>query len=345
MESSNPVQVGKFIIHRPLNAGSFGKLFTARLADEKECNYVVKSASLQHAEGMNQMANEIRVYKALQEDGVISKQFEHEIETHFARYFDSGIIESSKDAYLVIDRLDTDLYTLFESSARRKFSLKTTLMIADQMLHALESLHQIGFVHSDIKPNNIVAQRSKPGLKLVDFGLSQPFVDSVTSKHVVMHENNFLRGSARYASLNQHFGFTSARRDDLESLMYTLIFLMKGDLPWQRVIQSDWTKQRKFEAIAQCKVKTSVVDLCQNLDPVFALMLSRCRQMRYDEGIDFSFMRQCIIASCQRNGLTFPFDDVFDWTTAIKPKVTSTSNVIDTTLPVVKTGLNGTMYI
>ena len=56
-----------------------------------------------------------------------------------------------------------------------KFSLKTSLMCGLQVLEQLEMLHDTGFIHRDIKPNNITVGLGQDTSKLflIDFGLAK----------------------------------------------------------------------------------------------------------------------------------------------------------------------------
>lgn len=54
--------------------------------------------------------------------------------------------------------------------------------------------------------------------------------------------------------------YQNSRRDDLESLIYTLIYLIKGNLPWKSTINREF-----FDEILNKKINTKISDLCQGL--------------------------------------------------------------------------------
>lgn len=70
-----------------------------------------------------------------------------------------------------------------------------------------------------------------------------------------MIEDKELVGTPRYASQATHKGYEQARRDDLEVIGNTLIFLYKGSLPWEHYFEGA-NKYEKYLNIAK-KVKST----------------------------------------------------------------------------------------
>ena len=63
---------------------------------------------------------------------------------------------------------------------------------------------------------------------VIDFGLAKRYKDIKTGKHIEIKGGKSLVGTARYASVNSHKGYTFSRRDDLISMTYMIIYLLKG---------------------------------------------------------------------------------------------------------------------
>jgi serine/threonine protein kinase len=86
-------------------------------------------------------------------------------------------------------------------------------------------MHKKRFVHRDIKPDNFLMGLfdKTSTLHIVDMGLSKSYIDQQTKKHIPHRKDKLLTGTARYASLNSHFGHELSRRDDLEAIGYLLI--------------------------------------------------------------------------------------------------------------------------
>ena len=72
-----------------------------------------------------------------------------------------------------------------------------------------------------------------------------------------------MTGTARFASINTHLGAEQSRRDDLECLAYTVIYLYKGELPWQGLKAN--TKSEKYAKIMDIKTVTSINSLCSGM--------------------------------------------------------------------------------
>lgn len=88
-------------------------------------------------------------------------------------------------------------------------------------------------MHNDIKMENIVIGKDDSHkIYLIDFGLSQTYV-SENGQHVAKKYMKRFSGNFIFASLNSCRGYNKSRRDDMESLLYLLIYMLNGnDLPW-----------------------------------------------------------------------------------------------------------------
>jgi hypothetical protein len=89
--------------------------------------------------------------------------------------------------------------------------------------------------------------------------------DIICNTHVEYDQKpDVFRGTVRYASVHAHLGRTASRRDDLESLAYTLLFLLKGRLPWQ-----GYQGDNKGFLVCKKKMATSADMLCRYTHQAF----------------------------------------------------------------------------
>ena len=144
-----------------------------------------------------------------------------------------------------------------------KINLQTTLRLAVQIIDRLEHVHSNSYIHRDLKPNNFLIGRGSRlnTIYLVDFGLARSYRDKGTGAHIIFKDKNQIVGTIAFASINAHYGVEQSRRDDMESLGYVLIYLLRGFLPWQDLHKGDY----KEGAVLQCKTSTTTEMLCAGL--------------------------------------------------------------------------------
>lgn len=211
---------------------------------------------------------------------------------------------------MVIDLLGKSLEDLFNDTGRR-FSLKTVLMLADQLLCRLEIIHTKCYIHRDIKPDNFLVGRGsrRHMVYVIDFGLAKLFRDPRNHRHIPYREGKNLTGTARYASINTHMGIEQARRDDMESLGYVLMYFLRGSLPWQGLKAN--TKTQKYERILERKISTSTEMLCRGFPAEFRSYFEHVRSLRFDDRPDYDYVKRLFRELFFRKG--FSYDNIFDW--------------------------------
>ena len=210
---------------------------------------------------------------------------------------------------LIEPLLGGTLYSLYLDQ-NKNFTLKDICLISLQCISRLESVHNKGIIHCDIKPENFcVGLRDKRIIYLIDFGISKKYRSDRTKKHIQFNITKTMCGTARYASMNALSGLQLSRRDDLESLSYMILYFLTKKLPWQGITAKSLAT--RYKKIYEKKFELKKWDKFLSLPIQIQNFIKYCRNLGFSEDPNYKLMKNFFYDLMKQN--EFVDDKNFSW--------------------------------
>lgn len=184
---------------------------------------------------------------------------EAELQIQFGspKVYDHGMFDPNRETFCKIrDGSANSRYVILmehageELERGKAWPMHNVLDFAIQIVHEIQRIHKLNYLHHDIKRDNCLIKNGN--VKLIDFGLSLPYVDKSgqtddekvsegDTTQVLPHKRQDfwglgrIRGTSKYMGIDALSGWSQSRRDELEACLYLFIYFAKGSLPWQDI--------------------------------------------------------------------------------------------------------------
>jgi serine/threonine protein kinase len=203
----DPEQLGEWRITGRLGEGGFGTVFLAERGAQKAALKVIKNEFAGDQDGKDKLANEARILSTLSDPSI-------------GRIIDSDI--EGVTPWIATEFINGPT---LEAKVKYEGSLSeiSWFTLAANLFHALVTAHNVGIIHKDIKPSNIIL--GETGNKLIDFGIAH--ISGLT------RTMNFgdREGSTPFSS-PEHFTPKTYPAMDVFSAAATLAYAGKGSSIW-----------------------------------------------------------------------------------------------------------------
>ena len=267
LQSLVGTSVNKYRIVKYINSGGYGDVFEA--VTDKNKRFAIKFPNESNG-SQSSILSEFVIYKELsdRENGIIKMK----------------LSKNKGKPFIVMDLLGPSIgkflkrYTIF--------NIQTTVLLTIEMLKILKYIHSKGYIHRDVKNQNFTIDKVDPTkIFCIDFGMAIKYVDE-EGNHKPQEKIKTFYGTEQYASLSSHMYITQSRRDDLESLLYNLVYMHTGKLPWLRLDEKD--KRKRISLIYEMKKKVDPEVLCKGMPKEYSIFFRYIRNLRYSDKPHYS---------------------------------------------------------
>lgn len=188
--------------------------------------------------------------------------------------------DSNGYRYLVMEKLGRTLGEVVEQEG--PIVQPTAARIGIELITCLEAIHSKNIIYVDIKPDNFMVSKKEDKVFCADFGICESYVLATKQAHKQQVFGSIV-GTPAFLSSDCHRGSNAARRDDMEALMYVLIYMIKGSLPW--------ADAKNDQEGADIKNNTPIDDVCMGMDPVWGSLLQKARDYAFEDKPNYDWFK------------------------------------------------------
>ena len=272
-----------YTLQERLGRGSFGEVYSCKNKQERPLAAKLEERRKKSGRargGPSQLHYEHRIYKLLAGGSGIPKVHD---------YFTDGDYN-----VMIMDKLGKSVEDVLVEQGG-SLTADIVVAIGRKVLAALKHVHDNGVAHRDLKPQNMMlsCNASDTNVYLIDYGLAKRFNDPVTGHIPYSQNKRGLTGTPRYASVSSHLGAEQSRRDDLESLIYIMVYLRTGRLPWQGMRGS--SKKSKYQKIMRMKQNISDRRLAAQFPPAFHEFVQIVRNLNFEQEPPYAQLQNILL--------------------------------------------------
>jgi serine/threonine protein kinase len=147
--------------------------------------------------------------------------------------------------------------TLQEKKQRYQFNINEIKDIGIQLIQTIKYIHNKKYLYIDLKPENIMFTNDKDNIiKLIDFNCCSKYINHLSE----FYENRIIKGpigNMIYSSININKSYSGVRIDDIESILWILLYLLDYN------IINDIKNAKKNEKIIKLKEIFIINNLCE----------------------------------------------------------------------------------
>jgi len=187
-----------------------------------------------------------------------------------------------------------------------------------QIIDRLEWIHSNNIIYRDIKPENFLVGINDPNvIYVIDFGLCKKYRSSKTGKHILPKKDSKFCGNFKFSSSNTTRGKESSRRDDIISLGYMLIYLIKKGLPWDYIYKENKLTNSKYIELVFLKDTNAYGKLFDGLPSEFKEFIQYAENLKFDQDPNYSYLRSILNKIILNNNFSYERYH-FSWINLIK---------------------------